>query len=271
MQRPWFRSTEKRVGQSTGWPDGSRAALSLSFDDARTSQPGRGLEALEQLGVPATFFVGPRNVKLDIRGWRTVVACGHEIGNHSVRHPCTGNLRWARANALERLSLADVEADLHEASRQIENLLGVTPRAFAYPCGQTFVGRGVGTQSYVPVVARMFDVGRTFNDMWANAPLHCDLAQVAAINSDEMSFDQLRGRLEDALSDGAWVVLGGHEVGDAGPETTRTSTIEAVVSWCRDEGISIGTVGAIGRDVAVMQQSGQGSNGSRLSARSTGR
>jgi peptidoglycan/xylan/chitin deacetylase (PgdA/CDA1 family) len=257
--------------ESTNWPDDARAALSLSFDDARASQPSRALESLERLGVPATFFVGPRKVKLDLLGWRTVVECGHEIGNHSMRHPCTGNLRGARANTLERLSLADIEADLHEANRQIEDLLGLTARTFAYPCGQTFVGRGVGTQSYVPVVAQMFDVGRTFNDMWANAPLYCDLAQVAAINSDEMSFAQLRGRLDRALADGAWVVLGGHEVGDAGPETTLTSTIEAVVSWCRDEGIRVGTVGAIGREVAVMQRSGQGSNGSRLSARPIGR
>jgi hypothetical protein len=230
--------------------------LSLSFDDARVSHTGPGLECLEQLAVPATFFVVPRSVKLNIRRWRTVVECGHEIGNHTVSHPCTGNLRWTRANTIERLSLADLEAELHAANRQIEDLLGVTPRTFAYPCGHTFVGRGVGTQSYVPVIARMFDVGRTFNDMWANAPLYCDLAQVAAINSDEVSFAQLRGRLEEALADGGWVVLGGHEVGDAGPETTLTSTIEALVSWCRDEGIRIGTVGAVGRDVALMQQSG---------------
>ncbi len=259
------------MSRSPVWPDGSRAALSLSFDDGRVSHTSRGLECLEQLDVPATFFVAPRSVKLNLRRWRTLVERGHEIGNHSMRHPCTGNLRWARANPLERLSLADLEADLHTANRQIEDLLGVTPRTFAYPCGQTFVGRGVGTQSYVPVVARMFDVGRTFNDVWANAPLHCDLAQVAAFNTDEMSFAQLRGRLEDALADGGWIVLGGHEVGDAAPETTLTSTIEAVVTWCRVEGIRIGTVGAIGRDVALMQQSGQSSKDSKPSVRPIGR
>jgi peptidoglycan/xylan/chitin deacetylase (PgdA/CDA1 family) len=270
MPLPRFTSFRKRAGSSS-WPDGSPAALSLSFDDARSSQPGRGLEVLEQLGVSATFFVGPRNVERDLRGWRTVVDCGHEIGNHSVSHPCTANLRWARSKPLEWLSIADIEADLHQANREIDDLLGVAPSVFAYPCGQTFVGRGVDCQSYVPVVARMFDVGRTFNDMWANSPRHCDLAQVAAMNCDELSFAQLRGRLQEALSDGAWIVLGGHEVGDVGHEVTSTSTIEAVVAWCRDEGVRIGTIGATGRDVAAVQRRDQGSSGARPSAPSTGR
>jgi peptidoglycan-N-acetylglucosamine deacetylase len=229
--------------------------LSLSFDDARPSQVSRGLDLLERLDVQATFFALPGIVRRDIRGWRAIVERGHEIGNHSLRHPCAGNLRSSRKGALEQLTLADIEADLVEASRQLEDLLGVTPRVFAYPCGQTFVGRGTGTQSYVPVVARKFLVGRTFNDLWANSPLRCDLAQVAAINSDAKPIDALRRYLDAALIEGSWVVLGGHEIGASGHDSTVPATVEAVVGWCRTEGVRIGTVGAVGDMVARMQQS----------------
>jgi peptidoglycan-N-acetylglucosamine deacetylase len=219
-------------------------------------QVSRGLDLLERLAVQATFFVLPGIVRRDVRGWRAIVERGHEIGNHSLRHPCTGNLRSGRRGGLEQLALADIEADVEEANRHLEDLLGATPCVFAYPCGQTFVGRGTATQSYVPVVARKFLVGRTFNNPWTNAPLRCDLAQVAAINSDAMPIEQLRGHLDAALTKGSWIVLGGHEIGDSRHDSTMPATIEAVVRWCQSAGARIGTVGAVGDTVARMQRRG---------------
>ena len=48
-----------RPGQTSAafrWPTG-RAAVSLSFDDARTSQVDEGLALLKKMGVKVTFFV----------------------------------------------------------------------------------------------------------------------------------------------------------------------------------------------------------------------
>jgi len=205
---------------------------------------------MERLGVASTFFVLPSAIAAKRREWADVVERGHEIGNHTVNHPCSASLAWSRGHALEALSLADMREELLAASDQIRKLLGVDPWVFAYPCGLTFVGRGSGTQSYVPVVAELFGVGRTFNNDWANSPTHCDLAQVACVNSDGVSFEALRPRLEGILDDGGWLVLGGHEVGPTGDfETTAVGTIEAVVRWCRERAIWIDTVGAIGRRI----------------------
>src|SRR5207247_3703239 len=55
----------RRVEERISWPDGSRAALSLSFDDARPSQVSRGLDILERLEVRVTFFVLPGAVRRD--------------------------------------------------------------------------------------------------------------------------------------------------------------------------------------------------------------
>lgn len=230
------------------WPAGFRAAVSFSFDDARPSQIRCGIPLMEQLGVAATFFVLPQAAAEDRRAWAGVVERGHEIGNHTLNHPCCGRVGWSHGNALQSLSLAGIREELLVASARIRKLFGIEPWVFAYPCGQAFVGQGTGTQSYVPLVAELFGVGRTFNDQWANAPAHCDLAQVACINSDGMSFEAMRPRLELALHDGGWLVLGGHEVGETGDlETTAVETLEAVVQWCRERPMWIDTVGAIGR------------------------
>jgi peptidoglycan/xylan/chitin deacetylase (PgdA/CDA1 family) len=73
------------------WPDGKKAAVSLSFDDARLSQVDNGLALFKKEGVKVTFFVQPSGVEKRLAGWKQAVADGHEIGNHSLTHPCTGN------------------------------------------------------------------------------------------------------------------------------------------------------------------------------------
>jgi hypothetical protein len=122
------------------------------------------------------------------------------------------------------------------------------------------------------LVAERFDAGRTFNDQWPNAPLHCDLAQVTAMNSDGLTFAQLRPRLEDARREGAWMVLGGHEFGETGrPATTAATTVDAVVRWCRDHGVWVDTVGAVARHVATLARPPASARPERRPARAAGR
>jgi len=142
------------------WPDGKRAAVSITFDDARTSQVDSGTALLDKYGIKATFFVVPPTVEERLDGWKKAVANGHEIGNHTINHPCTGNFSWSANNALENYSLDDMRNELIGCNKRIKELLGVEPEVFAYPCGQKFIGRDTNTKSYVPLVAKMFIVGR---------------------------------------------------------------------------------------------------------------
>ena len=83
------------------WPQGARAAVSLTFDDARPSQVDVGLDLLNRLGAKATFYVVPVRMEERLEGWKRLASSGYEIGNHSLRHPCTGNFEWSRDTALE--------------------------------------------------------------------------------------------------------------------------------------------------------------------------
>jgi peptidoglycan-N-acetylglucosamine deacetylase len=205
---------------------------------------------MDRLGVASTFFVLPGAVAANRQVWAAAVQRGHEIGNHTMRHPCSVSRGRRHNHALQAFTLSDMRQELLAANASIRELLGVDPWVFAYPCGQTFVGRGAATQSYVPLVAEMFGVGRTFNDLWGNSPAQCDLAQVACINSDGLSFEAIRPGLEETLDDRGWLVLGGHEVAETSAfETTAVETLEAVVQWCRERGVWIDTVGAIGRRI----------------------
>src|SRR5581483_7103912 len=48
---------EKPAARHFKWPEGKRAAVSLSFDDSRLSQIDAGLAVLRKEGVKATFYV----------------------------------------------------------------------------------------------------------------------------------------------------------------------------------------------------------------------
>ncbi len=216
------------------WPDGKEAAISLSFDDARFSQVDRGTALLDSLQVKATFYLVPAAAEQRIDGWKKAVAAGHEMGNHSLFHPCSGNFEWSRDHALENYTLDSMRYELTESNRRIEKMLGVKPIVFAYPCGQKFVGRGVNTKSYVPLVADMFITGRGFMEETPNDPTYVDFAQITGIEMDGKDFEQLLPMIEDARKKGQWVVLAGHEMGDGGVQTTRLTMLRKLIAYMKD-------------------------------------
>src|SRR5205823_14432449 len=115
-------------------------------------------------------------------------------------HPCTANYSFSRLNALEDYTLEMMATQLDGANAEIQDLLGVKPRTFAYPCGQKFVGRGLDVRSYVPLVAERFLVGRGYLDESANDPHVCDLAQAMGTSFDDMEFEQMRNQVEQAAN-----------------------------------------------------------------------
>lgn len=212
------------------WPAGKKAAVSLTFDDARLSQIDVGIPLLNQFGLKSTFFVSLPALMQRLDGWRAAVRAGHEVGNHTVRHPCTGNFHWCAQTALEDYTLDQMAAELDDANAQIETQLGIRPQSFAYPCGQTFVGRGADTRSYVPLVAERFLVGRGFSLKVPNNPSRCDLAQVMGIDFDCQPIAAIQQQIEQASASGSWIVFAGHEMG----ATQSQSVPEAVLTpLCR--------------------------------------
>ena len=231
------------------WPQDKQAAISLTFDDARMSQVDSGTALLDQYGIKATFFVVPSSVEERLDGWKKAVANGHEIGNHTISHPCTGNFLWSRQNALENYSIDDMRNELLECNKRIEKLLGVKPEVFAYPCGQKFVGRESNTKSYVPLVAELFIVGRGWRDEAMNDPGFCDLAQVSGIEMDGKNFDEILPLIEEAKRTGQWLVLAGHEMAGSGVQTTRLAMLKQLIEYVQDpaNGIWIAPAGTVAK------------------------
>ena len=226
------RAVEKRPDFQ--WPEGKKMGLSLTFDDARLSQPDKGIPLLDKYDVKATFYMSPDNMEQRLVAWKKAITDGHDIGNHSLLHPCSGNFAWSRDHALEDYTLGDMERELDSASILIKEILGIEPVSFAYPCGQTFVGRGKMARSYIPVVAEKFETGRGWLGESPNDPTFCDMSQLMGMELDGKSIDQIITLIEEAKSKGQWLILAGHEMNEGGSQTSLLGTIEAICIYASD-------------------------------------
>lgn len=216
------------------WPEGKKMGLSLTFDDARLSQADTGIALLDKYGVKATFYLSPDNMMKRLEAWKKAVRHGHDIGNHSLHHPCTGNFAWSKDNALENYTLERMSGELDSASILIKKMLGIQPVSFAYPCGQTFVGRGNKTRSYVPLISMKFETGRGWLSEGPNDPAFCDMSQLTGMELDGKSFEQALSLIEEAKSKGLWLIFAGHEMNKGGSQTSLLSTIEAICKYASD-------------------------------------
>ena len=245
-------------GERFPWPEGKRCAVSLTFDDARLSQIDSGIPLLDNYKIKATFYISPGNLQERLKGWQAAVLSGHEIGNHSMSHPCTGNYAFSRQNALEAYTLDKMAEELDKATDFIQSALNIAPKSFAYPCGQTFVGRGKETSSYVPLVAERFITGRKWLNEDANDPYYCDMAQLLAMESDHKSFDELLPLIEKAEAEGRWLILAGHEMADSGFQATYLKTIEQFCIYANDtkNGLWVETVDNVATYILANRKNG---------------
>lgn len=216
------------------WPEGKKMAISLTFDDARMTNPREGTDLLDKYDAKATFFILPSNVEKDLPNWEKAVKNGHEMGNHSIHHPCSGNFTWSRERSLETYTMDDMRKELQEANRQIKNLLGVTPTTYAYPCGLTYLGRGRNTESFVPLIDELFLAGRSWRDEAPADPNYGDLAKLTGMEMDGKDFEEILPLIQQASRDSQWLILAGHETKESGNQTTRLATLEKIIQFAQD-------------------------------------
>jgi peptidoglycan/xylan/chitin deacetylase (PgdA/CDA1 family) len=197
------------------WPEGVEGAVSLTFDDGLSSQLRLAVPILNDHGLNGTFYINPKGEDWENRllPWQDVARAGHEIGNHSLTHPCSrGFHNSLDGRCLEGMTLDEITRDIAEAEQRLNYAFGSSPlRSFAYPCYLDYIGEGEGRQSYVPIVARLFVAGRGRGEI-PNHPLTCDLSYLWSFPVERMSGAELIGLAEWAAATGRWSILTFHGI-----------------------------------------------------------
>lgn len=128
------------VGHSMAWPNGARAAIVLTYDDAAPSQLDHAIPALDSAGLKGTFFLS--NVRQgDVERWKAAAASGHELANHTLTHPClAGTFEMPPRQQLEQHTPESVLQEVGQQNVLLTALDGRQEHGFAVPCGQTLAG-----------------------------------------------------------------------------------------------------------------------------------
>jgi beta-glucanase (GH16 family) len=140
------------------WPEGARAAVSLSYDDALDSQLDHALPALDRAGLKGSFYLQLSNpaVARRMAEWRAAAAHGHELGNHSLFHQCSRKApghEWVQAaRDLDTTGVDQMREQVRLANTMLAAIDGKAERTYTVPCGDRLALGG----DYLPGLADAF-------------------------------------------------------------------------------------------------------------------
>jgi peptidoglycan-N-acetylglucosamine deacetylase len=125
---------------------GKKCAVVLTYDDAVPQQLDNAIPALDSLGLKASFYLTAFNTgcKDRMSDWKRVAANGHELGNHTLFHPCIGNTKgreWVSKEAdMSKYTVQRMENEIKMTNVFLQALDGKTKRTFAFTCGDMKIG-----------------------------------------------------------------------------------------------------------------------------------
>jgi peptidoglycan/xylan/chitin deacetylase (PgdA/CDA1 family) len=127
--------------QNNLW-NGKQCAVVLTYDDGLNVHLTNAIPALDSLGLKGTFYIADfGNLKKQIKGWRAAAVKGHELANHTVYHPCTGNLpgrEFVKPDYdLSRYYIRLMTDEIKTLKILLTAIDGRDKRTFAFPCGDT--------------------------------------------------------------------------------------------------------------------------------------
>lgn len=185
----------------------SQTMVSLTYDDSLPTQLSTVAPALRAHHLRATFFI--TDVRSNPAPWAALKADGHELGAHTLNHPCTKTMAWVNpGKASEDYDLDRMAKELDANITELRQLGQQAPFSFAYPCGTQWIG--AAQTSYVSLVKERFAGARGVTSGVVTRLL--DAYDVPAAFRSGSGAELVR-LVESAQAEKGWVVFGFHGVG----------------------------------------------------------
>nr|WP_246202943.1 polysaccharide deacetylase family protein [Fulvivirga lutimaris] len=213
---------------------GKQAAVVLTYDDALEVHLDNAIPALEAKGFIGSFYLTANadGSKNRISDWKRASQNGHELGNHTLYHPCDnkdGSRDWVTPeNDLSNYNTAQLVREVDMTNTFLQALDGKRQRTFAYTCGDKETSEG----SFIEAIK---------DDFVALRGVHADINSI-----DEMDFtnlncyvvdnsnaDQMIEWAEKAKKENALLVILFHGVGGGHPSTIDLDKHEAFLDYLK--------------------------------------
>jgi peptidoglycan/xylan/chitin deacetylase (PgdA/CDA1 family) len=127
-----------------------KAIICLTYDDGLETQLTTVIPQLDSVGLKATFFLNsingsavsatPGQTPEAVIGWSNAAKHGHELGNHTLFHPCPEKLGWLKEESIDSYTVARI---IKEIATENDILALLDPqrkvRSFAFPCNNMMI------------------------------------------------------------------------------------------------------------------------------------
>lgn len=194
--------------------NGKPAAIVLSYDDGLDVHLDTVIPLLEKHDIRATFYVTGTAASLRLRSndWGSAAEDGHELGNHTMFHPCSGSLpgrSWVKPDRdLDRYSYDQYEDEIAEANSLLASIDNKERRSFAYTCGD----KKAGDQSIVDVIKNAAVAARGVNG-GVNTLGQLDLYDLRTYSVSGQKAELLQLEAEKAIRNNGLVIFLFHGIG----------------------------------------------------------
>ncbi|MGM0613351.1 MAG: polysaccharide deacetylase family protein [Bacteroidota bacterium] len=210
----FFNHTYGQKDEALKWND-RKCAVALTYDDALSVHLDIVAPVLDSLGLNATFYVYGNTVSFNkrINEWRSLVNNGHELGNHSLFHPCNSKSKgneWVKSEYdLDNYTVKRMLDEIRIANTLLQSIDGKSERTYAYPCGNKYAGDSL-YESYLHsdfMAARGVTPGM-------NDKNDINLFDIRAYPVDDYSYDDVVSIIKKAKEKETFIVFVFHDIGE---------------------------------------------------------
>ena len=228
-------SFSAQTSPSFQWPHGAKAAVSLAYDDALDSQLDNAIPALDKYGLKGSFYVklASPTIAQRLPEWRAAAKEGHELGNHTLFHPCAKSQpgrEWVSDyHDLDKMTVADIQEEVDLANTMLHAIDGKTERTYTAPC----IDLKAGGKNYINAIKDRF-VG--IKDMPGGVTQNMDNFDryyVGVEFPENVTGDQLIALVKQAAEKGTMVNFTFHGVG-GDYITTSNEAHEALLKYLKE-------------------------------------
>ena len=141
-----FLFTTMASSSQTNQPwKGKKTAVVLTYDDAINQHLDNAIPVLDSLGLKATFYVTAfsQSMQKRMNEWKKLATKGHELGNHTLYHPCIGGKgrEWvSKEYDLNNYTVRRMVDETRMTNLFLQALDGKSKRTFAFTCGDMKIG-----------------------------------------------------------------------------------------------------------------------------------
>jgi len=231
---PWALYAQSGAFQ---WPGGARAGVALTYDDGIDGHLDIAMPDLEKANLRGTFYVPGNSASLRKRmeEWRAAARRGHELGNHTLFHPCLTKIpgyerKWVTPlHALDNYTVPRMGEEIHVMNTLLLAVDAQSVRTLAYPCGDEIAGGASYVDTIRPEVPAARGYRRGGKDL--AGPRTVDPYRVPGWAVEGASGAELIAWVEEAAQSGKLAVFIFHGVGGGHSINVARESHAELLKW----------------------------------------